>query len=42
MIGINHKKPRILDMNPEWTKIVTDWEQVDADSPDVPGELKKN
>jgi hypothetical protein len=38
----SQETPRILlDMNPEWTKIVTDWEQVDADSPDVPGELKK-
>jgi len=32
---------KIFDMNKEWAKVVADWEQVDMDSPDVPGELKK-
>jgi hypothetical protein len=34
--------PKILfDMAPDWVNIVNDWEQVDADSPDVPQKLKK-
>lgn len=36
------EEPQILlDMAPEWRDIVKAWEEVDADSPDVPGELKK-
>lgn len=35
-------KPKILfKMAPEWDDIVKAWEQVDADSPDVPLKLKK-
>ena len=31
---------KLFDMNEEWAKVVADWEQVDMDSPDVPGDLK--
>lgn len=31
---------KLFDMNDEWAKVVADWEQVDMDSPDVPGDLR--